>query len=222
MPYLGWGLLAAAIIIGCSSAQSTEEPVDEPLPAAPDAKGDDDDDNPKFDPKFNDGGAPKKDASTGQTANCDDPDDPGSAENVATDLPNTSDCDNNYKTVEGVANGPVDVDWYKLSATDEGISVSHPGGCSRDTDFVAEDANMELCVYATCQNSTADAVKGCAKGSPVENSLKMKGCCVEGPGQAIPDLSCSGFPKDDSATFFIRVRQVNTSQCLPYKYRYRF
>lgn len=218
--HLGWGFLAAAIIIGCSSTQSSETPVNEPSPSEPDAKQEDQVDNsPAFDPKFKDGGAAQKDASStkGPTEKCDDPDDPGSAENVATELPNTSDCDENYQTVSGVANGSADVDWYKLTAEDK-------INCVRQTHFSVNDANTEFCVYATCQNSTENGgVTGCHSGDPDDqNSLGMKGCCAKGPGEAIPDLKCKGWPEDDSATFYIRVRQVNTAACLPYSFKYRF
>jgi hypothetical protein len=121
-----------------------------------------------------------------------------------------------------VANGASDIDFYKFTASDEGISLSHPIGCKRQTDFVLDNDDMELCVFAACQNGAADGVKGCKAGTAATNSFNMAGCCVQGKGQAIPDISCASVTKDDSAAFILRARQINTSQCLPYKVRYRF
>lgn len=146
---------------------------------------------------------------------CIDKDDPGSSENVATALPNTDDCDNVYKTVSGVAKGAVDVDIYKLSATDETF-------CSIDADFEVQTAETEMCVFARCKNSTVDAVSGCDQGVATTSDIGMQGCCSAGPGRALPIWDCSGISDDDSADFFIRVRQLNGNKCLPYKFRYRF
>lgn len=229
--YLGLGILAAAIIVGCSASTLPEEPVDDSLPdsPAPTETGGDDEDAPAFHAEFKDGGKSseddKKDSGSTDDDNlgCIDPDDPGGAENVAKSLPDTNDCDNSYRSVGGVADGPVDVDWYKFKATDEGWSLSHPISCERETDFVNETNNIELCVYATCANGAQDGVKSCSDGSSTAtNALGMKGCCVKGPGQAVPKVSCASVTKDDSAVFYMSVRQVNTAQCLPYKFRYRY
>lgn len=223
--YLAWGFVAA-VAIGCSSAATTGEPTSDDLPqdTAPDETEDGGDgETPDFEPSFKDGGTSdtKKDGGKGPSINCIDPDDPGSAQNVAKELPPTDDCDNSFKTVNGVADGPVDIDYYRLVATDNGWSPSHPISCSLDTNFSNETANTELCVFVACQNNTENPVSGCNGGNSAE-SAGMKGCCLEGTGQVTPSFDCKGGTDDDSAVFFMRVRQVNTEQCLPYKFSYRF
>lgn len=147
---------------------------------------------------------------------CVDPDDPGGAENVAKQLPATDDCDNTLKTVKGVANGAVDVDFYKLSGTDK-------FGCSLDTEF-SITGGVELCVYARCKNATTDAVSGCAQGTMQTNpTTGMKGCCASGPNKATPQWDCSGITDNDSADFIIRVKPSGSSgACLAYSLSYRF
>lgn len=229
----------AIALIGCASTDDVED-ANEPAPATNDAtaanpsndKGHTGDpDRPNFDPQFQnsaDGGSSTNDPTTdptppgGQTS-CIDKDDPGSAENLAKKLPDTDDCDNDYKEVSGVANGGVDVDMYSLQATDKGISTSHPLGCSLDTDFQAETAGTEMCVFARCRNATDNAVTGCAEGTETTNAIGMKGCCAAAPGRAVPKWDCSGITDNDSADFFISVKQANNGEkCLPYKFKYRF
>lgn len=232
--YLAWGAaVLVGVVVGCSS-ESAGPPTSTPPPGvAPSSRQDaDDEPPPDFEADFDagdddeDGGrdASAPDATTGTT--CIDKDDPGSAENVAKVLPPTDDCDDSYKTVSGIANGPVDVDYYMLSATDKGVSTSHPVGCKLETDFVNETAGVELCVFARCKNSTVDAVEGCERGTVATSDIGMKGCCASGTGanggQAIPKWDCTGITDDDSADFFFRVKQVNSKLCLPYKFRYRY
>ena len=176
---------------------------------------------PGFDASFGSSGG--QDANVDPTPEgggdtCVDPDDPGSAENVAKPLTDTTDCDNNDKQVKGVMNGAVDVDFYKVSGTDK-------FGCSLDTHFKSATSGVELCVYARCKNSTADAVTGCNSGSVADtSSTGMKGCCVNAPGEATPQWDCSGITDNDSADFVIRVRQsvTSTDQCLAYSFTYQF
>lgn len=185
----------------------TKEP-DDPQPPGFDASIDEEDPEPEpwdgEDPTPPDGDQ------------CLDPDDAGSSENTAKALPATDDCDNNYKVVEGIANGAVDVDFYSLSMKDK-------TGCVIQQDFEARPAGVEMCVYVRCQNSKPDAFKGCKEGVADTNGIGMKGCCAAAPGRAVPDWSCAkGLGMDDSADFFIRMRQINGDQCLPYEFRYRF
>ncbi len=175
-------------------------------------------DRPAFDASFPD----EPDANVDPTPEagadtCIDNDDPGGAENVAKQLPATDDCDNNLKTVKGVMNGAVDVDFYKLSGTDK-------GGCSLATEFSVASAGVELCVYARCKNATADAVSGCAQGVMSTNAATgMKGCCTNGPGKATPNWDCSGITDDDSADFLIRVKSSgSTDACIAYSFSYVF
>jgi hypothetical protein len=231
----------AIALIGCASTDDVGD-ANDPAPATNDAtaakaddgktRSGDDKDRPDFDPQFQngaDGGGTSTNDPTvdptppGGQSSCVDTDDPGSAENLAKKLPDTDDCDNNLKAVSGVANGGVDVDFYALQATDKGISFEHPGGCSLDTDFESETAGTEICVFARCRNATENAVTGCAEGTETTNAIGMKGCCAAGPGKAVPQWDCSGITDNDSADFFISVKQINHGeQCLPYKFKYRF
>jgi hypothetical protein len=217
-------MIAGAIVIGCSAA-TTEEPKSEPLPQASADQGNDDGSDPAFVAQF-DGGSPRstKNDAGGSTSNvnCIDPNDSGSSVSGAQKLPDTNDCDNSFRSINGVANGPADIDFYTLSAKDEGVSLDHPIGCKRQTDFNVQNENIELCVFATCQNTTTNAVTGCSAGDEAQSDFGAKGCCTNKPGSAVPTWSCSGITKDDSADFFIRVRQVNTNMCLPYKVSYRY
>lgn len=143
---------------------------------------------------------------------CVDDDDPGSAENLAKALPDTDDCDDAYKTVKGVANGAVDVDFYKLSVADRACGLLQP-------DLESLTPGAELCVFVRCKNITAGAVTGCDQGTPSTSSGGLDGCCANG-GKAIPRWDCAGL--EDSADLYLRVRQPNGSACLQYELRYVF
>jgi hypothetical protein len=214
------GLIAvvfAGVLIGCSTDNGDVEDPTEMSDSPAREKKSTDASTPEFEAGFDesDAGPDIGDPSPPDDDQCIDKDDPGSAENTAKVLPPTDDCDNNYKTVSGVAKGAVDVDFYKLSATDKTF-------CSLDTDFEAQTAGTELCVYVRCQNSTADAVSGCAQGVRKTSDIGMDGCCAAGPGKAVPEWDCDGFTDNDSADFFITVRQINADKCLPYSFRYRY
>ena len=153
--------------------------------------------------------------SAGDGGTCSDPDDPGSAENVARVLAPTDDCDNDYKTANGIVASEVDVDMYKLSAED---NVT----CLLDTDFATETQGIELCVFVRCKNSTVDAVTGCEQGAQATSDLGRKGCCTTGAGHAIPNWDCSGFIGNQSADILLRVKAAGAAACLPYSFTYRF
>lgn len=213
-------------LAGCAVSQEdvgdpSEEAPTEPPPK--EKKPNDTPPPPKFDatlpsetPKANQDPAPPK------SDQCIDNGDPGGSENVATVLPETNDCDESYKTLTGIMKGAVDVDVYKLSAKDEGVSLSHPFGCRLNTDFEAETAGTELCVFMRCKNSTVDAVKGCDQGAASTSEIGMKGCCAAAPGHAVPKWDCSGITDDDSADIIVKVRQINGDKCLPYTVKYRY
>jgi hypothetical protein len=153
---------------------------------------------------------------SGGSASCVDDNDPGGSENLAKQLPPTDDCDNSFKTVKGVLDGAVDVDFYKLSGSDKFL-------CSLDTEFSSGTASTEICVYARCKNATANAVSGCKQGTEDSSVVGMKGCCAAGPGKATPSWDCSGITDNDSADFLIRIRQeAGSDKCLPYSFSYRF
>lgn len=218
-------VLAAAsvvglLLLGCSTDNGDpEDPTELPAVETPakERKANDTETPPEFDADFDDAGGPNNDDPTppDDGDQCIDNDDPGSAENVAKVLKPTSDCDNSYKTIDGVMKGAVDVDFYKLSMSDE-------TGCLVQADFEAQTAGTELCVFARCKNSTIDAVTGCAQGVQQTSDIGMKGCCAAAPGRAVPKWDCEGWTDNDSADFFFRVRQPSGDKCLPYKVRYRF
>ncbi|MBX3258397.1 MAG: hypothetical protein KIS78_00910 [Labilithrix sp.] len=207
------------VLVGCATDNGdVDDPEEVPATESPsNTKKPATDDKPPFEPEF-DPPAPDEDEdpTPPDGDQCIDNDDPGASENVAKVLPDTDDCDNSYKTVKGVAKGAVDVDFYKLSATDK-------FGCSLDTDFEGKTAGTELCVYARCKNATSNAVTGCAQGVFMPpNDIGMRGCCAAAPGRAVPQWDCDGFTDNDSADFFIRVRQINGDKCLPYEFSYRY
>ncbi len=210
--------VVGVVLVGCATDNGeAEDPIETPAEemTPPKEKTPTDAGKPAFDPEFEPDDPPNDDPTPPDGDQCIDKDDPGGAENVAKALPDTDDCDNNYKSVSGVAKGAVDVDFYKLSATDK-------TGCLLDTDFEAQTAGTELCVFARCKNSTANAVKKCKQGVLQTSDIGMKGCCAAAPGRPLPEWDCSGFTDDDSADFFLRVRQINGDQCLPYQFRYRY
>jgi hypothetical protein len=210
-----------SVALGCTAARGEPADLSEPSGASTNKSTNDENKTPR--PEFEAGfeGTPDAGPGTGgdptppNSDQCLDPNDPGGSENVAKQLPETDDCDNAFKTVNGVANGSVDVDVYKLSGTDKTF-------CNVDADFNSSTAGLELCVYARCKNSTANAVTGCSAGTAKTNSNGLKGCCATTPGKAIPTWDCSGITDDDSADFVISVKQVNGEKCLPYKLQYHF
>lgn len=216
----------AAAVFGCASANGdggggTDEPGEEPAATA--ASQGDDEQRPAFDASIDgesdtDGGAPDPSDPDpnppGGGDECIDNGDPGGAENVAKALANQTDCDNSVKTVKGVLNGPVDVDYYRLTITDKAF-------CSIDTDFESTTSGMELCVFAKCTNGTTTHMKSCKAGVQKTSDIGMLGCCATTPGKAIPDWDCGGITDNDSADMFVRVKQT-ANQCLPYTITYRF
>jgi hypothetical protein len=210
---LGW--------VGCAASQDDGEPADlddvagepgsssgssssgssagEPTRPAFEAGFDDDDD----------AGAPPDGDDV-----CLDPDDPGSSPSVAKALPDTDDCDNSIKTVNGIMNGAVDVDYYRLSGTDR-------GGCRIDATFESTTPGLELCVGLRCKKG-ATKFDSCAHGV-LSTMDGANACCSATPGKALPKWSCGGVTQlDDSVDISIRVRQPTGGACLPYTLSYRF
>jgi hypothetical protein len=215
-------------MVGCAASDGTaDEPeaptaTNEQKSATDNAHSKTNDSTPAFNPQFQPtsdttNSDPTKDPTpSGGADECIDKDDPGATEALAKKLPDTDDCNNDLIEASGIANGGVDVDMYALSAKDKLF-------CELDTDFEGETAGTELCVFVRCQNSTANAVTGCDGGEETTNDIGMKGCCAAAPGKATPKWDCSGLTDNDSADFFISVKETpGTNQCLPYKFKYRF
>lgn len=230
-------IAAIFALVGCASSENAEEPTSVPetteSTAAQERKPDDakkttTGDRPDFAPQFENTTAPeqkdekKGDATpeAGGAQQCKDDDDAPGTPALAKKLPETDDCNQDMISVSGVMNGGVDADYYSLSATDKGISFSHPIGCKKDSAFETKTAGTEICVFARCKNTTENTVNGCLEGTEATSENGWKGCCG---AKAVPDLDCSGFTDNDSADFLIRIKQTNNANaCLPYKFEYRF
>jgi hypothetical protein len=212
-----FAFFVGAALFGCAAASSDGGGADDPGdPSAPGTKHDEAP-RPGFDASFDsaspDGGPPEP-SRDGGAGPCIDDDDPGGSENVAKALPGTTDCDDKPKNVGGVLNGPVDVDYYRLTVTDK-------LGCSVETDFESPTSGVELCVFVKCLNGTTTNVSGCNGGVQKTSEIGMKGCCATTPGKAIPNWDCGGITDNDSADIFVRVKQT-ANRCLPYTISYHF
>ncbi len=226
--------LAVALAVGCSGEAGADRG-DFVSPVEPGAEGDSADrpageatPPPPFEPVFKaDAGAKKTGESPPSTPppsntdpappdadQCIDPSDAGDQENASMSLPAANDCDAAAKTISGVLKGSADQDFYSVSATDD--------WCSFDPEFESTTAGTELCVYARCKNTTTSAVTACAQGVKSTSPSGLTGCCAAAPGRAVPTLDCGTWTGDDSADFFVRVRQINGDKCLPYAVSYRF
>ncbi len=168
---------------------------------------------PIFEAGFEDTGNGDPTPDGGDT--CVDKDDPGSSENTAKMLADTTDGQNDPIIVKGVLNGPVDVDFYSLKMSD---TFGHSVGA----DLQIASASTEMCVFMKCVSGTTN-FSGCAQGVEQTSGIGDKGCCTSGPGKAIPSWSCGGFTQsDDSAQFYFRIKQPSSDKCLPYAFSYAF
>lgn len=177
---------------------------------------------PAFEAGFPD---PPNDGGTGTeggtTTNCSDPADPGSNAGTARTLDPTDDCNETPIEVKGVVSNGVDVDVYKLSATDK-------TGCLTNTTFPIATAGVEMCVYVRCKNEelgSTTAVTNCLGGTKkTDGTSGWEGCCAVGPAEPTPEYDCPGFATDDdSADFQIRVAPTaTTKECQAYSFSYRF
>jgi len=144
---------------------------------------------------------------------CVDNSDPGSSEVTATKLPDTDDGVDTVTTVTGVLNGPVDVDFYKFSLTD-GFSIL-------GTDIQIKTSGVEMCVFVKCKAGPT-TLSGCTGGvKTTAPGTGTEGCCANGPSTVSPDWDCTGFTDDDSADFFVRVKQT-ADKCTNYSWSYVF
>ncbi len=205
----------AGVWLGC--ATNGEPAVDEPGPAPgttatvkPDPMG-----RPAFEAGFpdmdggGDGGSLVDQTPPGDT--CVDNGDPGGAENTAKALPDTDDAQNTAISVNGVLNGAVDVDFYRLNVADTSFHLLQP-------DIQATSAGIEMCVFAKCP-SGASNVTCSAPAVAKKSDLGIDGCCGTGPSSVTPGWNCSG--TNDSAQLFIKISQT-ADKCLPYTFSYAF
>lgn len=213
-------LLLVSIVItgvawmGCATSNGDSTGEEEPGPV-PTATNKDAAPRPDFEAGFpTDDAGGNVDPTPDGGDTCLDNGDPGGAENTAKQLPDTNDGQNNPITVKGVLNGPVDVDFYKLSMSDNTGSLI-------GADLQTQTSGVEFCVYVKCKGGGETTVSGCNGGVLKTSDIGTKGCCATGPSQATPNWDCKGFTDDDSADFFIRVRQTQ-DKCTAYTWSYAF
>jgi hypothetical protein len=211
------GALAGVVaLIGCATSNGDPTGDDLDVPPASTTKtptksgSDDDASRPEFEAGFEDdagNGDPTPDG--GDT--CVDNNDPGSSENTAKALPDTNDSQNDPIAVNGVLNGPVDVDFYKLNVSDDFGHLLQP-------DTQIKTSGVEMCVFVKCPSGGASVT--CNGGGVAKKSdIGTDGCCATGPSGATPTWNCSG--TDDGATLFFRIKQTQ-NKCTPYSFTYAF
>ncbi len=211
-------LLVVAGIFGCAASATEPDARDlSPTEATSMSSNNGDDAGaPTFHAQFDGDGGMGDAATTPPTSKtCTDPNDPGATEPLATKLDNTDDCNNDLIEHTGTLLTASDVDMYKLSAADKTF-------CELDTRFESETQGTQICVFARCQNATANPVTGCSAGTEATSDLGWKGCCATGPGAATPTWDCSGITDNDSADFYIRIKPTTANSCVKYAFKYRF
>lgn len=210
------GALAAVVVgvgwMGCATDNGDPVPGgEEPSPTTSSTTGKDSGTRPVFEAGFPDAPDPDPTPDGGDT--CIDKDDQGSTETTAKALPDTSDADNSVKTVNAVLNGPVDVDFFKFHMADE-------FGSSVQADFQIQTAGVEMCVFVKCDGGET-TVSSCTGGVLKTSDIGTKGCCATGPSQVTPNWDCPGITDNDSASFFVRLKQTQ-DKCTSYSWSYRF
>jgi hypothetical protein len=200
--------------LGCASSE--DDPVDGPLVTPSSTKtSPEPTTRPDFEAGFveaeTDGGNVDPTPDGGDT--CVDNGDPGSSEISATKLNDTDDGVDTVTTTTGVLNGPVDVDFYKFGFADGFGGVI-------GTDIQNKTSGVEMCVFVKCKSGPTTMT--CATGAKTTApGTGTEGCCVTGPGTANPDWDCEGITDDDSADFFIRIKQT-ADKCTNYSFSYVF
>jgi hypothetical protein len=213
-----WLVLAALVLgvgwFGCATSNgdpvTDEVPVGKPAAAKPDpAAGD----RPEFEAGFEEpdaGGNTDPTPDGGDT--CVDNNDPGSSENTAKALPDTNDAQNDPIVVNGVLNGPVDVDFYKVNVADNFGHLLQP-------DTQIKTSGVEMCVFVKCPGGSTSSVTCGGGGVAKKSDIGTDGCCATGPSGATPTWNCSG--TDDGATLFFRIKQT-ANKCAQYSFSYAF
>jgi len=167
---------------------------------------------PAFEAGFEDAGEPDPTPDGGDV--CIDTPDQGSTETTATALPDTDDSQNSPITVNGVLSSAVDVDYFKISMTDKSFHFVEP-------ELQILTSGVEMCVFVKCKAGET-TVSACAGGAVKKNSdIGTQGCCVTGPAAPTPTWDCPGLSDNDSADFFVRVKQT-APKCQAYSWTYRF
>ena len=132
----------------------------------------------------------------------------------AVPLATIDDCDGSGSTVHGVLSTKSDVDYWHFQGNDT-------FGCSVDP-TVSTTQSIKLCVFVACIHG-ATRVNGCTKGDPFASQAGLHGCCVDGPGDAVVDFTCTLVGSDDSADVYIRAEDPSaSSSCERYDVDYHF
>ena len=136
---LGW--------LGC--ATSNGDPIgDDALNPAPTKKPALSEERPAFEAGFEDAPANVDPTPDGGGDTCVDNNDPGSSENTAKVLPDTTDAQNTPIVVNGILNGPVDVDFFKLHVADTSFHLLQPA-------TQLKTSGAEMCVFVKCPTGAA-------------------------------------------------------------------
>jgi hypothetical protein len=198
--------------LGC--ATSTSDPIDgEPLDQGAGTTKKTpppEEQRPAFEAGFEDTGNTDPTPDGGDT--CADNNDPGSSENTAKALPDTNDAQNDEIAVNGILNGPVDVDFYKVIVSDDFGHLLQPH-------MQIKTSGVEMCVFVKCPSGSTASVTCNGGGVAKKSDIGTDGCCASGPSAAAPDWNCSG--ADDSATIYFRIKQT-VNKCAPYTFSYGF
>jgi hypothetical protein len=208
------GIGLGVVWLGCANANNGDPAVEDPgpVPTSTSTSPKDASPHPDFEAGFPDAGTIDPTPEGGDP--CIDKNDPGASETTATALPDTDDAQNNPITVQGIMNGPVDIDFYKLKVADLSFHDLVP-------DLSIATTGTEMCVFLTCLSGTTN-FKGCTTGAQSTSGIGDQGCCTAGPGTANPNWSCGGLTQtDDSAQLYIRIKQT-ADKCLPYSFSYAF
>jgi hypothetical protein len=133
---------------------------------------------------------------------------------LAARLAKIDDCDGSGSTVHGILADADDVDYFHFEGSDT-------FGCTVDPSASTKQS-VQVCVFVACIRG-ATRVNGCNSGDPYASQAGLHGCCVDGPGEASVDFTCTLVGADDSADVYIRVEDPSASStCESYDVDYHF
>lgn len=203
------------LVVACAAEtgdrETTAEPTAPPPSHAPTATSSTHDaGRPAFDAGF----PADKDPEPPHVEECLDPNDPGSTETAAKELPNIDDCDGSAGKITGTLKGAADTDFYKFVASDTWL-------CSVNPKVSSQTPGLEVCMFVSCLKGTTEVSSCSGGGAKVTSSIGTQGCCVAAPGSTEPYYNCAD-TSDETANVFLRVRQINADKCTAYSVDYNF
>lgn len=151
---------------------------------------------------------------TGGMGGCVDPGpEPNEMANAAVDLGEQT-CQDDAKTLMGVLDGDMDVDWF----TYHGAWIDQCGQTDPTvmSTLTASDS-VRMCVFADCDNS--NAVFMCGQAMMVMGPNNTPGCCAMGSISYV--VNCAMNP-DESAQIYIRLDQAPADSCVDYSIEYSY